>query len=126
MRTPQILLGFVFALLAAWLLWGQIGPRVLAEKEAESGEGRVLVREIQLRPFSLTGLLRANERFYRCEYYPHKGWPMFSAQTFGADSYIARKVEIEWRNDSTAEVVIDDAIAFECAEARWRQVPLKK
>lgn len=109
--------------LAGWAIWHQVGSRVIAESIAPSGEGRVIVREIQLQPFSLTALTRANEMVYRCEYYPHRAWPMFAAQSFSEDSYIARTATIEWRDGSNAEVIIDNIIAFACMDGQWRRLP---
>ena len=106
----------------ALLLWWQVVPRVLASELAPNGDARILVRELQASPFSLEGVMRVSEKIYRCEYYPKQGWPMFSACSFTADSYNAKKIRITWRDAYIAEVAIDDAITFECNRSQWRQI----
>jgi len=121
MKTRTTLIGLFVVLLVGWFVWHQIRPWILAEKVAPSGEARILVREVQLRPLSLAGLFRANEKLYRCEYYPHRDWPLFSAETFSEESYTARKIEVEWPDNSTAKVLIDGAIVLICNEGHWKK-----
>jgi hypothetical protein len=109
---------------AAWGVWHQCGPRVLAKQASDHGGEFIVVREIQLRPLSLKGLFRVNPMVYRFEYYPNTGWPMLSAQGFSGESYVARSVKIEWKNADVAIVTMDKAIAFECAEGQWRRIAL--
>ncbi len=108
---------------AAWGVWHQCGPRVLAKQASAHGEF-IVVREIQLRPLSLKGLFRVNPMVYRFEYYPNTGWPMLSAQGFSGESYVARSVRIEWKTADVAIVTIDQAKAFECTKGQWSNVPL--
>ncbi len=70
---------------------------------------------------SLGGLLGTNEKMYRCEYYPHKGWPMFTCESFADESYEVRRVNIKWVDPSTARVVFDEVVAFECEDGKWRR-----
>jgi len=73
MKKQHVVAG-IFFLIAALIIRHQLVSRVIAERASPSGECRVVVREIQLHPFSLTSILRANQMVYRCEYYPHPGW----------------------------------------------------
>lgn len=112
------------ALLAVLIGWYQCSSRVLAKSTSPSGEAFIVVREIQLRPFSLKGLLRVNPFIYRFEYYPHANWPMLTAQTFFEESYIAKAVTVEWKTTDMAKVTVDKAIAFECVKGQWRKADL--
>ena len=110
----------VIITLVGWL-WHRADAHVIAEARSPSGEPVIRLREIQLHPASLGGLFRLNEKVYRCEYYPHSGWPMFSCETFAGESYEVRKVEIKWIDDQTAKVILDGQIAFECVGGKWHQ-----
>ena len=123
MKPRVVFIGLTIALLIGWLLWRQVGARVLADKVAPSGEARILVREMQLHPLSITGLLRANERLYRCEYYPHPGWPMFSAETFSEESYVAQRIDIQWHDDTAATITIDKSAVLKCDRGHWGRSP---
>jgi hypothetical protein len=113
-----------FIVLVGLIAWYQISSRVIAEKSSPSGGAFIIVREVQLHPASLGALLRSNEMLYRCEYYPHQGWPMLTAHGFVGESFLAKSVKIEWENSDVATVRINDAITFECAQGRWKQVGL--
>ncbi len=113
-----------FMVLIGLIAWHQIGSRVIAKGSSPSGGSFIIVREVQLHPVSLGALLRSNEMLYRCEYYPHQGWPMLTAYGFIGESFVAKDVKIEWRTSDVATVRINDAIAFECAQGRWKQVGL--
>jgi hypothetical protein len=119
-RRRSILLIVAIIALGAWLWW-RASDRVIAETRAPSGEPIICVREIQLRAASLGGLLRVNEKVYRCEYYPHAGWPMFSCVTSASESYEVRNAEVRWLDDGTAKVTLDGQIAFECVGGKWRE-----
>lgn len=106
------------------IAWHQIGSRVIAKRSAPSGGAFIVVREVQIHPVSLGALLRSNEMLYRCEYYPHQGWPMLTAFGFVGESFVAKAVKIEWTTSDVATVRINDAIAFECAQGSWKQVGL--
>ena len=123
MKLRFAFLGGLVVLIAV-IAWYQTGSRVIARKSSPSGEAFVVVRELQLHPLSLGALLRSNEMVYRCEYYPHPGWPMLTAHGFVGESFVANVVEIDWRTADVATVKINNAIAFECSEGRWKQVGL--
>lgn len=65
--------------------------------------------------------MRLNEKIYRCEYYPHVEWPMFSCISAASESYEVSKAEVKWSDDSAAKVILDGQIAFECVDGKWRQ-----
>ena len=115
-----ILIVVVIAALGGWLWW-RASARVIAEMRGPSGEPIIRVREIQLRAASLGGLLRVNEKVYRCEYYPHAQWPMFSCVTSASESYEVQRAEIRWIDDQTAKVTLDGQVAFECVAGKWRE-----
>lgn len=119
-RWRNILL-VVAIMILGWWLWWRASDRVIAETRAPSGEPIIRVREIQLRAASLGGLLRVNEKVYRCEYYPHARWPMFSCQSFAGESYEVRNAEVRWIDDRTAKVTLDGLIVFECVGGKWRE-----
>jgi hypothetical protein len=110
------------AALAACGIWYQCGSRVLAKQASAFGGAYIVVREIQLKPLSLEGILRFNPMVYRCEYYPHLGWPMLTAHGFSGESYVARSVKIEWKSSDVAIVTMDYGRAFECSNGQWRKV----
>jgi hypothetical protein len=109
-------------LLVGFLVWYRCSSRVLAKEVSTSGEAFILVREMQLSPFSLKGFLRLNPIIYRFEYYPHADWPMLTAQTFFEESYVANSVNIEWKTADAAKVTVDGVITFECVKGQWRKV----
>lgn len=113
-----------FAVLIGLIAWHQIGARVIAKRSSPTVGASIVVREMQLHPFSLGAILRSNEMLNRCEYYPHQGWPMLTAYGFVGESFVAKTVRIEWRSSDVATVRINDVITFQCAQARWKQVGL--
>lgn len=120
MRLHRLALALVLVILVlgGWV-WSRVTDRVLAEARAPSGEGLVRVREIQMHPVSLGAILRVNEKIYRCEYYPHQKWPMFSCDTFASESTEIRRAEIEWNSGQSATVTLDGQVVFECVNGRW-------
>lgn len=119
-RRRSILLILAVITLGGWLWW-RISDRVIAELRGATGEPIIRVREIQLNAASLGGVLRVNEKVYRCEYYRYARWPMFSCESYAGESYEVRHAEVKWIDPLTARVTLDGQIAFECVDGKWRK-----
>ncbi len=118
--------------LVSALIWYQVGGRILTESWYGPGRTgpKIIVREIQQFGFSpsvLVGtLLRYNPKVYRFEYYEFWHLPLFSCQTFGGKSFETTKARVTWRRDGSfvAEVILGEALRFECVKGWWRETAL--
>ncbi|MFA6562839.1 MAG: hypothetical protein WCV00_13100 [Verrucomicrobiia bacterium] len=120
-----VVLGVLFVI--GVLVWYQTGDRVIAESRSSSDKyaSLIIVRELQIDPLSIGGVLRICSKMYRLEYYRHADWPMFSCHTLIADSYEAGDVRIEWQHGTgydEADVVLDKAFAFHCKNGSWQEI----
>lgn len=124
MKTGWFIGVLVFIVFTGGLVQHQISSRVIGEAAIAAGGPSIVVREIQLRPFSLKGLLRVNPLVYRLEYYQRENEPLLSAQTFLEESYVSKSVQIEWISSDVATVTFDQTIAFKCVEGWWQKIDL--
>ena len=114
----RIILASLFIAVAG-LLSLHSANRVIAEARAPDGQAIIRVREFQFDPASLAGVFRLGEKFYRMEYYPYRGLPIFSCESYFSASFEVRKAEIRWIEHRNAIVSLDDHATFECIEGHW-------
>lgn len=118
MRPWKVICALVF-LAVLTRLWWNATSRVITEARVPSGQATIRVREIQFDPASLAGVFRLGGKFYRMEYYPYRGLPMFSCESYSSASFEVRKAGIKWIEDRSAIVSLDDHVTFECVEGHW-------
>jgi hypothetical protein len=81
----------------------------------------IKVKEIQLRPFSLNGLLGIGGKLYRCEFRKSPGGILESAISLHEDSYEAQQIEVSWYSARKATVSFDGAIFYEIEDGIWKK-----
>jgi hypothetical protein len=92
------------------------------ERSAYSGEyGEIKVKEMQLRPISLNGLLGIGGKLYRCEFRKSPGGILESAISLHEDSYEPRRIEVSWYSARKATVSFDGAIFYEVEDGIWKK-----
>jgi len=124
-RWKIIALILAIVAIGGWLccgwLWIRPSEHVIAEARAPSGRAMIRVREMQLVPLSVEGVLGLDQKVYRCEYYPDPNWTMFTCETYRDEEYEVHKADIKWINDSAAKVTLDKGAAFECIDGNWHR-----
>ncbi len=92
------------------------------ERSTYSDEfGEIKVKEIELRPISLNGLLGIGEKLYRCEFRKSPGGILDSAISLHEDSYKAQQIEVSWYSARKATVSFDNAIFYEMEDGIWKK-----
>jgi hypothetical protein len=113
---------FVFLSLSSLcaLSFKRFNGNVLYQRQAAVGEGVITIRELQLHPLTMAGLLGVGDCIHRCEYVPHPGWPSTSAISFIGESHFLSKITIEWNDYDSAKVILDDHAIFFLVDGVWR------
>lgn len=92
------------------------------ERSTYSDEfGEIKIKEIELRPISLNGLLGIGEKLYRCEFRQSPGGILESAISLQEDSYKAQQIEVSWHSARKATVSFDSAIFYEIEDGIWKK-----
>lgn len=93
--------------------------RVITEGWDNSGTQHIILRELQARAASLSGVLNVDQKLYRCEYYNRAGWPMFSCLTYYWDSYETKAASIDWTSWNSATVTLKGGPTFTLEGGEW-------
>ena len=92
------------------------------ERSTYSDEfGEIKVKEIELHPISLNGLLGIGEKLYRCEFRKSPGGILDSAISLHEDSYKVQQVDVSWYSARKATVSFDSAIFYEIEDGIWKK-----
>mgnify|MGYP000856102645 CR=1 FL=1 len=118
-RSLVVIVALVLLALALLLAGRSVG-KAMEQKHAATGDGLIIVRELQRKPFSVAGLLGVGDSIYRCEYVPHPGWPVVSAISLVGESYTPTSISIEWNDFNSAKVSFDTEAVFYLANGIWR------
>jgi len=121
-RMKRVSTFFVFLSLSSLcaLSFKRFNGNVLYQRQAAVGEGVITIRELQLHPLTMAGLLGVGDCIHRCEYVPHPGWPSTSAISFIGESHFLSKITIEWNDYDSAKVILDDHAIFFLVDGVWR------
>ena len=121
MKRICIFLIFLALSILCVLGYKSFSGKVLHHSQAAIGEGVITIRELQLSPLTIPGLLGIGDCVYRCEYVPHRGWPFTSSISFIGESYFPSKMTIEWNDHDSAKVTLDDQAVFFLERGVWRK-----
>lgn len=95
--------------------------KTLEQSIYSEGFGEIKVKEIEMPPVSLKGLMGIGDKLYRCEFRRSPGGILESAISLQLESYQAQKVEVSWHSARKATVSFDGAIFYEIEEGVWKK-----
>lgn len=125
MKRKHLVVLLVVLSLGALLCW-HIGPRKMAASESPNGRARIEVREFEISPYSLAGLLKIGEKVYRCEYASEDAPSASRCYSLSGDSFYATEASITWKNNERAYVILGKSTVVEYRNSIWREIPINK
>jgi hypothetical protein len=110
----------VLSLLGYWHWELSYYGKVVAESECPDGYGLVRVRAMPTEPLLALLFVSGGGFRYRCEWYSKEDIRLYSAKSYGTQSYEARSIQVIWISKDYATVVFNGGERkFRCNHGDW-------